>query len=845
MQVTKRDGRLEDVSFDKITDRIATLVGNDESSLDVNPTKLAQEVISRIKNGIETKTLDNLAARKAHNKMFEHPDWDVLAARIAVSNYHKETYGCGHIFSEVMREFYKDGKISEETWNIIDTYNQELDEAIDYDRDYDTSYLGFKRFEHTYAIRLNGKPIERRQDMFMRTAIGIHGDDIDDVLETYEWMSCGYFTHATPTLFNAGTEKPQCSSCFLIAMKEEKQNYPFVDSIEKIYETLSDCAKISKCAGGIGLSVSNIRPRGSIIRSVSRKGRGIVPMLKNFNETARYVDQGLRRKGAFAIYLEPWHPDIFEFLELKEPMGQEEHRARDLHYAVWMPDLFWKRCIDEVENGGDGTWSLFDPAVAPELINTHSEEFEKHYLRYEREGKYMRQVKTSEILAAIITSMIHTGQPYVLNKDHCNRKSNQKNLGTIRSSNLCSEIVQFSSNDEQAVCNLASMVLSKYVEVDENGKMYFDHKKLHYATKIATRNLNKIIDINYYPTKETERSNRLHRPIGIGIQGLADVFFMMGYAFESEEAAKLNREIFETMYHAALDASCELAEEFEPYSSYEGSPISQGLLQFDLWNGVGNTKLTDRWNWTGLRLRIKKHGVRNSLLLALMPTASTSQLMNSYECFEPYSQNNGTLGILNGTYKMVNTYMIRDLIKRGLWTKSVQDQVKAARHGSVQNIKEIPAEIRKLYKTVWEIPQKTIIDLAADRGQFVCQSQSMNIYYEVPDFGTVATMLMYGWKKGCKTNSYYLRSTPAISAVKVASDVNLIKQQNATETTGDTATNSNVPTESTNNAPNPPNGTEEQSDDSDNDLQREINGLDEEVVGDVCNGAEDCLMCGS
>lgn len=837
--VTKRDGRLEPVSFDKITERITALTGCDESQLEVDPIALSQEVISRIKNGIETQTLDRLAARKAHNKMFEHPDWDILAARIAVSNYHKETFGCGHVFSEIMREFHKEGKIDDATWDVVQTYDQELDDAIDYDRDYDTTYLGFKRFESTYAIRLESKPIERRQDMFMRVAIGIHGDEIEDVLETYNWMSCGYFTHATPTLFNAGTPKAQCSSCFLLAMKEEKQNYPFVDSITKIYETLSDCAEISKNAGGIGLSVSNVRPRGSVIRSVGREGRGLTPMLKVYNETARYVDQGLRRKGAFAIYLEPWHGDIFEFLELKEQLGKDELRARDLHYAMWIPNLFWERCKQ------DGVWSLMDPAECPELINSHSEEFEKYYTKYEAQGKFMRQVQAQEVLKAIITSMIQTGEPYILHKDHCNAKSNQQNLGTIRSSNLCSEIVEFSSNEEQAVCNLASIILPKYVETDEEtGKVFFNFEKLHYVTKIVTRNLNKVIDINYYPTPETKRSNMLHRPIGIGVQGLADAFFMLKYPFESKEAEKLNFEIFETMYHAALEASCELAEDDGPYSSYKGSPLSEGKLQFDLWKTA--KPLTDRWNWAGLRLRIKKYGVRNSLLMALMPTASTSQLMGSYECFEPYSQNCGTLSILNGTYKVVNTYMIRDFLDKGLWTPQIQQKVLAASHGSIQNIKEIPKDLRDLYKVVWEIPQKTIIDLAADRGQFVCQSQSMNIYYEKPDFGTVATMLMYGWAKGLKTGVYYLRSQPTTNAIKTAVDPDLVKEQeNKEEEPVIIIDGVDVPlADSIGDTTSEPVVVENSSEE----LENEINGVDdleEEVAGAVCDGAEGCLMCGS
>lgn len=856
--VRKRDGRLEPVNLTKITDRITALVGaEDNTRLDINPFELAQEVVARIKNGIDTKTLDNLAARKAHNRMFEHPDWDVLAARIAVSNYHKETYGFGHIFSEIMREFHRDGKISDKTWDVVQTYDQELDDAIDYDRDYDTTYLGFKRFEHTYAIRLNEKPVERRQDMFMRVAIGIHGDDLDDILETYEWMSCGYFTHATPTLFNAGTPKPQCSSCFLLAMKEEKDKYPFVDSIEKIYETLWDCAVISKAAGGIGLSISNVRPRDSVIRSVGRKGRGLTPMLKNFNETARYVDQGLRRKGAFAMYLEPWHADVFEFLELKEPMGQDENRARDLHYALWIPDLFMKRCAE------DGIWSLMDPSVCPELINTHSEEFEMYYTKYEREGKFMRQVKANELMGAIITSMIQTGQPYILYKDHCNSKSNQKNLGTIRSSNLCAEIVEFSSNEEQAVCNLASMILPKFVEKDEKtGKWFFNHEKLYDATKIVTRNLNKVIDVNFYPTPETKLSNLKHRPIGIGVQGLADAFLQLQYPFESAEAAQLNFEIAETMYFAALDASCELAEISGPYSTYEGSPVSKGILQFDMWNT--QTKLTDRWNWTGLRLRIKEYGIRNSLLIALMPTASTSQLMGSYECFEPYSQNNGTLGILNGTYKMVNTYMIRDLIERGLWTKAIQAKVKAAPHGSIQNIREIPKAVRDLYKVVWEIPQKTIIDLAADRGRFVCQSQSMNIYYETPDFGTVATMLMYGWQQGLKTGVYYLRSQPSEQAIKTAVDPNLIKQQDENievpashivhvvhvAAEEPTVHYSSSPPDTNDSINGSGSGIETSSDFGGNDsaldndaLQKELDGLDVVEAGPVCNNEPGCLSC--
>ena len=807
-RVKKRNGQFEQVSFDKILDRIQHF----SSGLNVDAVSLAQDVIKRIHDGIETRELDVLAARKAHNRVLDHPDWDILAANIAISNHQKETLG---IFSEVIRELHEYGLVDDKLYCIVLDNEEELNDAIDYERDYYFPYLGFKKFEQTYSLRIkenddpmgDGKPFERPQDMFMRVALGIHMDDIDAAIETYNWMSCRYFIHATPTLFNAGTPKPQCSSCFLLSMKEETDG-GLVDSIDKIYETLSDCAKISKSAGGIGVSISNVRSAGSMINSAGRGSSGIVPMLKVFNETARYVDQGRRRKGAFAMYIEPHHPDIYDFLELRENQGKDEMRARDLFYAVWTSDLFMKR----VQN--DEMWSLIDPIQCPELINTHGKEYEAHYLRCEKEGRIVRKVKAHDLYEKIITSQIQTGTPYMLYKDHCNRKSNQKNLGTIRSSNLCAEVIQYTNNDEIAVCNLSSIALPRFVETDAEGRPYFDHQTLYHVVKIATRNLNKIIDLNFYPIEEARYSNMKNRPIGIGVQGLANVFIEMRYPFESEEARKLNREIFETMYFASLEASCELAETLGAYESYEGSPMSQGKLQFDLWNECDGqkTELTHRWNWTKLRLQIKEFGVRNSLLLALMPTASTSFLFGYNEAFEPFTSNFYTMNMLGGTYKIVNKSLIHDLIDLDMWNEDVKSQF-FANNGSIQNINGIPDYIKSLYKTVWEIKQKAIIDLAADRGRFVCQSQSMNIYIKNPDHAIMGSLHMYTWMKGLKTGQYYLRSRPAVDAIKTTVNVKMQKQVDK-ENAGDTSDTTT----------------------SDDEI---------EVVGFVCNGDEGCEACGA
>lgn len=832
-RVKKRDGNYEPVYFDKIRVRIEKF----SDDLNVDSFKLAQEIISRIYDGIETRELDVLAARKAHNRNFQHPDWDRLASRIAVSNHHKETVG---VFTEVIYELHKQGRISDELFCIVQDNEEELDKAIDYNRDFALSYIGFQYFYKSYAMRtrriVNGEPqegviIERPQDMMMRVALGIHKEDLDAAIETYNFYSCLYFTHASPTIFNAGTPKPQCSSCFLIAMKEE-ETYPH-DSLEKIYETLTDAALISKHAGGEGLSISNVRPAGSMIRSVGRPADGLVPMLRVFNDTARYANQGGKRKGAFAMYLEPWHPDIIEFLQLRKNEGNHEQRARDLHYAMWIPDIFMERC----EN--DEIWSMIDPMECPELYKTHGDEFRQHYLRCEKEGNYMRQMPARKLLFEIIVAQIETGEPYMLYKDHCNRKSNQKNLGTIRSSNLCAEIIEYSDSNEQAVCNLASLCLPSFVEQDpETEVVKFNHMMLYEATKILTRNLNKVIDINFYPTKETKVSNMRHRPIGIGIQGLADTFMKFHYPFESAEASKLNHAIFETIYYAALEASCELAETDGTYESYEGCPVSQGILQFDMWDGPSG--LTDRWNWTKLRLSIKKHGLRNSLLVALMPTASTSMLMGFSESFEPYTSNYYTINSMYGSFKRINKYLILDMINLGLWNKTMQSKV-IGNNGSLQGLPSVPKHIQDLYKTVWEIPQKTLIDLAAERSKFIDQSQSFNVYMTGFDrenkddmednekkstiVSKMSSLHMYTWKKGLKTGQYYLRTRPAVDPQKFTLAAQ-IPSRNAVKETE--VASPLLPADSPTNS---------QPEDEDED--------EDQVPGLMCINKDDCEMCGA
>jgi ribonucleoside-diphosphate reductase alpha chain len=628
-------------------------------------------------------------------------------------------------------------------FEIIEKNAYVLDSSIIYDRDFQFDYFGFKTLEKSYLLKVDGRIAERPQHMFMRVAVGIHRNDIDAVIETYNLMSERWFTHATPTLFNAGTPKPQMSSCFLLTMKE--------DSIGGIYDTLKSCAQISQSAGGIGLSIHNIRATGSYIRGTNGTSNGIIPMLRVFNDTARYVDQGGgKRKGSFAVYIEPWHADIFEFLDLKKNHGKEEMRARDLFYALWIPDLFMKRVKE------NGKWSLFCPNEAAGLSEVYGEKFEALYEKYEEEGKARKTVKAQELWFAIIESQIETGTPYMLYKDACNEKSNQKNLGTIKSSNLCTEIVEYSAPDEIAVCNLASIALSRFVK---DGA--FDHQKLFDVTVVVTRNLNKIIDGNYYPVEAAERSNMRHRPIGIGVQGLADAFILLRLPFDSEEAQKLNKEIFETIYYAALTASKELAKELGPYETYEGSPVSKGIFQFDMWN----VKPGPRWNWESLRDEVKKYGVRNSLLLAPMPTASTSQILGNNECFEPYTSNIYTRRVLSGEFIVVNKHLLKDLVKLGIWNNVLKNKVITA-NGSIQNIAEIPQPIKDIYKTVWEIRQKVVIDMAADRGAFICQSQSLNLFMQEPSVSKITSMHFYAWERGLKTGMYYLRTKSATDAVK-------------------------------------------------------------------------------
>ena len=750
MLVIKRDGRKESVKFDKITARIDKLSYGLNTDF-VKTIEIAKKVIDGLYDGVSTQELDELAAETAATLTTKHPDFATLAARIAVSNLHKTT---SKSFSSTMKRLYtyvnpKTGEnaslLSKEVYGVINKNAALLDSSIIYDRDFSYDYFGFKTLEKSYLLRLDGKVIERPQHMLMRVAIGIHMDDIDSVLETYNLLSEKWFTHATPTLFNAGTPKPQLSSCFLLTMKE--------DSIDGIYDTLKQCAKISQSAGGIGLSIHNVRGTGSYIKGTNGVSNGIIPMLRNFDMTARYVDQGGgKRKGSFAIYIEPWHSDIFEFLQLKKNHGKEELRARDLFYAMWIPDLFMKR----VEANED--WSLFSPDEAKNLHETYGEEFEKLYEKYEKEGKARKTVKAQDLWFEILEAQIETGNPYILYKDAANKKSNQKNLGTIKSSNLCTEIIEYTAPDEVAVCNLASIALNKFVKDD----LTYDHQKLYEITKVITKNLNKVIDVNYYPVEEARNSNMRHRPIGIGVQGLADTFILMRHSFDSPEAKQLNAEIFETIYFAAMESSMEIAQKEGPYKTYKGSPVSKGIFQFDMWGVVPSSK---RWDWTKLKREVKKHGVRNSLLLAPMPTASTSQILGNNECFEPYTSNIYTRRVLSGEFIVVNKHLLKDLIKLKLWDENMKDTLMAA-NGSIQDIKEIPDDIKLLYRTVWEVSQKSIIDMAADRGAYICQSQSMNIHMQDANFGKLTSMHFHAWKKGLKTGLYYLRTKAAADAIK-------------------------------------------------------------------------------
>ncbi|SFJ29738.1 ribonucleoside-diphosphate reductase subunit alpha [Myroides guanonis] len=754
MFVVKRDGRRQPVMFDKITDRIRILCY--ELNELVDPVKVAMRVIEGLYDGVTTSELDNLAAETAASMTVSHPDYALLAARIAVSNLHKNTKKS---FTETIEDLYhyvnprtnlESPLIADDVYEVVQKHADRLDATIIYQRDFNYDFFGFKTLERSYLLRINGQIVERPQHMLMRVAVGIHLDDIDSVIETYELMSKKYFTHATPTLFNSGTPKPQMSSCFLLTMKD--------DSIDGIYDTLKQTAKISQSAGGIGLSIHNVRATGSYIRGTNGTSNGIVPMLRVFNDTARYVDQGGgKRKGSFAIYLEPWHADIYDFIELRKNHGKEEMRARDLFLAMWINDLFMKR----VET--DSTWTLMCPNECPGLSDVYGEEFEALYISYENANKGRRTIKARDLWERILDAQIETGTPYMLYKDAANKKSNQKNLGTIRSSNLCTEIMEYTAPDEVAVCNLASISLPMFVE---DGR--FNHEFLFDVTKRITRNLNKVIDRNYYPVKEAENSNMRHRPVGLGVQGLADAFIMLRMPFTSPEAKALNQEIFETIYFAAVTASKEMAIEEGAYSSFKGSPISEGQFQFNLW-GLNDSDLSGRWDWESLRKEVMEHGVRNSLLLAPMPTASTSQILGNNEAFEPYTSNIYTRRVLSGEFIVVNKHLLHDLVELGMWNETLKQEIMRA-NGSIQHIDYIPLEIRELYKTVWELSMKDIIDMSRQRGYFIDQSQSLNLFMEGATYAKLTSMHFYAWKSGLKTGMYYLRTKSAVDAIKFTLD---------------------------------------------------------------------------
>ncbi len=817
MYVVKRDGRKEPVMFDKITARVKKLCyGLNEL---VDPVKVAMRVIEGLYDNVSTSELDNLAAEIAATLTTSHPDYAKLAARISVSNLHKNTK---KTFSEVMTDLYeyvnprtgeKAPLLSDEVYDVIVKNREKLDSTIIYNRDFGYDYFGFKTLERSYLLKLNGEIAERPQHMLMRVSIGIHIDDLDAAIETYELMSKKFFTHATPTLFNSGTPKPQMSSCFLLTMKD--------DSIEGIYDTLKQTAQISQSAGGIGLSIHNVRATGSYISGTNGTSNGIVPMLRVFNDTARYVDQGGgKRKGSFAMYVEPWHADIFDFLDLKKNHGKEEMRARDLFYAMWMPDLFMKRVQE------DGKWTLMCPHECPGLYDTYGEEFEKLYEQYEAEGKGRRTIKAREVWEKIMESQIETGTPYMLYKDAANRKSNQKNLGTIRSSNLCTEILEYTSEDEVAVCNLASIALPMFIKGNE-----FDHKELFRITKRVTKNLNKVIDRNYYPVKEAENSNLRHRPVGLGVQGLADTFIKLRMPFTSDEAKKLNQEIFETLYFAAVTASMELAKEEGPYSTFKGSPISQGEFQYNMW-GVKDEELSGRWDWAKLRKQVMKNGVRNSLLLAPMPTASTSQILGNNEAFEPYTSNIYTRRVLSGEFIVVNKHLLEDLVSRDLWNDDVKNAI-MRNNGSVQDIDIIPQDLKELYKTVWEMSMKDIIDMSRHRGYFIDQSQSLNLFMESANYSKLTSMHFYAWKSGLKTGMYYLRTKSAVDAIKFTLEKEKKKEPVAAATEVATKTVEKLISEPVLSQP-----SEEEGALSPEEL-RAIIAQSKEAEGD------DCLMCGS
>ena len=810
MDVVKRNGRKQPVIFDKITSRISQLCYGLNGLVD--PVRVAVRVIEGLYDGVTTSELDNLAAEISATMTTTHPHYAKLAARISVSNLHKNTKKS---FTNTMKDLYeyinprtnkKAPLLSDEVYKIIKKNADLLDSSLLYNRDFDYDYFGFKTLERSYLLKLNGQIAERPQHMLMRVSIGIHMKDIDSAIKTYELMSKKFFTHATPTLFNSGTPKPQMSSCFLISMKE--------DSIDGIYDTLKNSAKISQSAGGIGLSIHNVRATGSYIAGTNGTSNGIVPMLRVFDGTARYVDQGGgKRKGSFAIYVEPWHADIFDFLELKKNHGKEEMRARDLFYAMWNPDLFLKRVEDNVE------WTLMCPNECPGLYDCHGEEFDKLYLKYEKQGKGRKTIKARELWEKILESQIETGTPYMLYKDSANRKSNQKNLGTIRSSNLCTEIIEYTSSDEIAVCNLASIALPMFVKNNS-----FDHENLYEVTKQVTKNLNRVIDRNYYPVIEAQNSNFRHRPIGIGVQGLADTFIKLRLPFTSEEAKQLNQDIFETLYFAAVTSSMEESKKDGPYETYKGSPISKGEFQHNLW-GIKDEELNGRWDWGKLRKKVLKHGVRNSLLVAPMPTASTSQILGNNECFEPYTSNIYTRRVLSGEFIVVNKHLLEDLVDRGLWNEDMKQELMRA-NGSIQQIEGIPEDLKELYRTVWEMSMKDIIDMSRHRGYFIDQSQSLNLFMEGATMAKLTSMHFYAWKSGLKTGMYYLRTKSAVDAIKFTLD-NEEKKEKIIEVA---ATEASLSVDGKNPIPVEPLSPEE---------------LKEMLAQSKSSEEDDCLMCGS
>lgn len=754
IRIQKRDGTLQNVSFDKILWRMEKL----SYDLDIDYSKVARDAIAGLTDGMQSAELDRITASLSHLRQSEHPDYDVLASRIIISNHHKETAGYEK-FSNLMETLYQTGKLQEEFYNAVKLNATKIDNTIDYNKDYYLTYFGFKAFERSYGLRIGEAVVERPQDMFMRVAVAIWLTDIERVVETYEWLSNKYFTHASPTNFNAGRVVQQLSSCFLVAMKD--------DSIQGIFDTLKQCALISKSGGGLGMHCSNIRSYGEEIKSCDGSSMGLVPMLRGYEWMTQYADQGRKRPGAIAVYLEPWHPDIFDFLDLKKNTGPEERRARDLHLAMWIPNLFMERVKE------DGMWSLMPVLQTPGLQDTYGDEFEQLYLKYEREKKYVRQVKAQELYNAMIISQLETGEPYMTFKDHINRKSNQQNIGVIKSSNLCAEITLVSNESETGVCNLSSVALPSFIRQDDNGVNCYDFKTLYEAVRIVTRNLDRLIDRNYYPTPETERSNMNNRPIGIGIQGLADTYIRMRYPYDSYEASKLNKEIFETMYYAALSESCALAKEKGCYSTYEGSPISQGKLQFDLWEECGHKiELSGLWDWDTLRQQIKTHGVRNSMLLAVMPTATTSQFLGNNESFEAYTSNMYIRRTNSGSFKIINKYLVYDLIELDLWDDKMKQKI-LYYDGGIQQINEIPAHIKDLYKTSWDLKQRVVIDQSADRAPFIDHTQSLNIHIEQPTIGMMSSLHMYAYSKGLKTGMYYLRRKPAKRAIQTSVDFGL------------------------------------------------------------------------